>query len=50
MYLEVECLVTVEDECESSELITKGLHRLCLAGTSRTCREKYVSYRLRSQV
>ena len=33
--LEVEGLVTVEDEHEASELVTQRLHRLRLAGTCR---------------
>ena len=39
-HLEIEQLVTVEDKNEATQLGTQGLHRLCLASTSRTWEER----------
>ncbi len=36
IYLEVECLITVEDQHKSSQLIAESLHGLCFSCPSRT--------------
>lgn len=36
MYLEVECLITVEDQDKAAKLVTKRFHRLSLSCASRT--------------
>lgn len=40
--LEVESLVTVEDQHESAKLVTKGLHRLCFPSSGWTCTTKQI--------
>ena len=42
-HLEVEAFITVEDEHKATQLMSKGLHWLSLAGTSRTYDWKIIS-------
>ena len=49
LYLKVECLVTVEDEYEPSQLVTQGFHWLRLTRTSRTWQQLIVKVKVREK-